>query len=473
MSSINPMGTLPTIGVGSDGHVTATGLVNNLDTTAIVNALMTAAAVPQQQVQNRLTTEQATLATYQNLNQSLQTLATSAAADSATNGLNLLDVSSTDPSVTGTASTSANATRLSLEVDRVAQAQISVTEPMTAWPDGTGTVTIVGSDGSAHQITASGSSPSDIAAAVNKAGLGVSAATVAVGAAGDGTPQYRIQFTSTATGADAAFQVFAGADQAGPRVDDVTVLSAQDAQVTLWPGTAAAQSVTSTSNTFNDIQSGMTVTVSQQTSAPVTVTSALNGSAVEQAASTLVDAVTSILGFLSANTAAAVSTDQNGNATVTPGAFTGDYSVSQIRTSLTNAVMNPVGADGLTSPGSLGISMGQDGSLSFDTAAFQAALASDPGGTVAAVQQIAARVQQVAAGASDPASGTITADITTQKTLIGNDQASIDQWTTLLAAKKTMLQSQYANLVTMLGQLQSQQQYLQQQIDALGNNSKN
>lgn len=472
MSSIGSNLTLPTISVGSDGHVSATNLVNNLNTTAIVNALMAAASIPQQQLQLQVAAEQAKLTAYQNLNQSLQALATTATADAATNGLNLLMVDSTDPSVTGTASTTANATQLSLQVNQVAQRQVSVTGSMTSWPDSSGQLTIVGSDGVAHQVTAATSSVADVVTAVNSAGLGVTAAAVAIGADASGTMQYRIQFSSTATGASSAFQVYSGTSTTGTRVDSVTVTAAQDASVTLWPGTAASQQVTSSTNTFNDIQSGLTLTVSAPTAGPITVSTSLDDGSVENAAGTLVDAVNTVLGYVSANAKAATSTDQNGNATVTPGAFTADYNVSAVATNLTNAVMSPVGAGGMTSPSTIGISIGQDGTLSFDSAAFKAALASDPSGTIAAVQQIAGRVQQAAGNASDPTSGTITSDITTQNSQISVNQDAIGQWTTLLAAKKTMLQTQYANLVATLGQLQSQQQYLQQQFAAMNSAGK-
>jgi flagellar hook-associated protein 2 len=465
MSSVNTSMSMPTLTVGSNGHVTAGNLVNNLDTTAIVNALMTAASVPQQQLQAKLTTEQSALTQYQNLNQSLQALATAADTDSAANGLNLLGVTSTDPSVTGTASTSANATQLSLTVDQVAQPQISVSGIMTQWPDASGAITIVGSDGTAHSITAAGTDIPGVVSAINAAGVGVTAAAVAVGQSG-GVTQYRIQFTSTASGAAAVFSVHAGG-AAGTQIDTVTVSAAQDAQVTLWPGTAAAQTLTSTTNTFNDIQSGMTITVTKPTTAPVTVTAALDANSVQNAAETLVGAVNTVLGFIGSNTQGSSSTDSSGTTTVTPGTFSGDFGVREVANRLTQAVMAPVGPSGTTSPSSVGISIEQDGSLNFDDATFQAALAADPAGTLAAVQQIAGRVATAAHEASDPVTGSISSEITTRQTQIGDDQASVGRWNTVLAAKKTLLENQYANLVSMLGQLQSQQQYLQQQFAAL------
>jgi len=125
------------------------------------------------------------------------------------------------------------------------------------------------------------------------------------------------------------------------------------------------------------------------------------------------------------------------------------------------------------SPATYGIAIQADGTIKFDSAKFQAALASDPAGTVAAVQTIASRVQAVSATASDPVTGTVTASISSQQTQITNDQSAVSNWTTMLAAKRKLLTAQYTALVTTLGQLQNEQNYLTQQINAMNPSSSN
>ena len=476
MSSISTVAPLPTLTVGGNGQVTVSNLVNNLDTTSIVNALMTAAAIPQTVLQAKVKTEQTALASFQNLNVTLQALQTSAAGDAATNGLNLLTVASSDATVSATANTSANPTSFSLQVGQVAQPQVSVTGVMTTWPDASGAITIVDSTGAATEIDAASTGIAAVVTAINAAGAGVTAAQVASGTDASGNPQYRLQLTSTKTGAAASFQLFAGtsaAYSAGTATDlltqpgAATVSTAQDASVTLWPGTAAAQTVTSPTDTFADLVQGVSVTVSQATTAPVTLTSALDSGNITKAASSLVSGVNTLLTYITQQSSVTSTSNADGSTTTTAGTFTGNLLIQGVYRSLQSAVSDPVGASGTVSPATYGITLQSDGTITFDSGGFASALAADPAGTIAAVQTIASRVQAASAQASDPVTGTVTTSIASQQTQITNDQSSVTNWTTVLAAKRTMLQAQYTNLVTTLGQLQSEQDYLTQQINAM------
>ena len=481
MSSVGTI-SLPSLTVGSNGQVTVSNLVNNLDPTAIVNALMTAESIPQTQLQAKVKTEQSALSAFQNLNVTLQALQTSAAGASATNGLNLLTVASTDSSVTATATTAASPTSFSMQVNQVAQAQVSVTGVMTTWPDASGAITIVDSTGAAHDITAASSSISDVVTAINAAGAGVTAAQVASGTDASGNPQYRLQLTSTQTGAAAAFQVYAGTSAAYTagtatnlltQTGAATVTAAQDATVTLWPGTAAAQTVSSSTDTFANLVQGVTVTVAKPTAAPVTLTSTMDSGSITSTASSLVSGVNTLLSYITQQSAVTTTQNTDGSSTTTAGTFTGSLLIQGVYRNLQSAVSAPVGPGGTVSPATYGIAIQSDGSIKFDSAKFQAALASDPTGTIAAVQTIASRVQAVSSTASDPVTGTVTASITSQQTQISNDQSGVSNWTTMLAAKRKLLTAQYTALVTTLGQLQNEQNYLTQQINAMNPSSSN
>ncbi|MFE4468242.1 flagellar filament capping protein FliD [Leifsonia sp. NPDC056824] len=481
MSSVGTI-SLPSLTVGGNGQVTVSNLVNNLDPTAIVNALMTAESIPQTQLQAKVKTEQTALSAFQNLNVTLQALQTSATGAAATNGLNLLTVASTDPSVTATATTAASPTSFSLQVNQVAQAQVSVTGVMTTWPDAGGAITIVDSTGTAHGITAASSSISDVVTAINAAGAGVTAAQVASGTDASGNPQYRLQLTSTQTGAASAFQVYAGTSAAYTagtatnlltQTGAATVTAAQDATVTLWPGTAAAQTVSSSTDTFANLVQGVTVTVAKPTAAPVTLTSTMDSASITSTASSLVSGVNTLLSYISQQSAVTTTQNTDGSSTTAAGTFTGSLLLQGVYRDLQSAVSAPVGPGGTVSPATYGISIQSNGSIKFDSAAFQAALASDPAGTMAAVQTIASRVQAVSATASDPVTGTVTASITSQQTQISNDQTGVSNWTTMLAAKRKLLTAQYTALVTTLGQLQNEQNYLTQQINAMNPSSSN
>ncbi len=482
MSTVGSTTSSPTLTVGANGQVTATGLVNNLNTTEIISALMAANAIPQQQLEAEVTTEQTNVGLYQSLNTALQALATSATTDGQGNGLNLLNVASSDSSVTATADTTADATQFTMKVDQVAQAQVSVTGQLDSWADSSGAVTIVNSQGVATEVDAASSSIPDVVSAINQANLGVTASAVQDGTDGSGNPEYSIQFTSSATGAAGAFQVYAGTSaeySAGTATNVLTqsgaatVQNAQDAQVELWPGTAAAQTVTSSTNTFTDLEQGISVTVSQPTSGNVTLTSTMDTSDVSSAASQLVSAVNSIISAISTNATGKTTTSTSGTSTFTPGAFTGDLNVENISQSLQQAVSDPVGTGSNVSPSTYGISIQSDGSIQFDQTTFEAALASDPADTIAAIQQISSRVQSVATSASDPVTGSVTTSIQSQQSIITNNQSAVTNWNSVLAQEQTQLQTEYSNLVSSLSQLQSEQTYLTQQITSMDNENQN
>ncbi len=475
MSSVGSSTSIPTLTVGSNGQITASNLVNNLDTTAIINAIMTANAVPQQQLEARITSEQSALTDYQNLNQSLQTLATSATTDSSGNGLNLLTVASSNSSVSATADTTASATQFSLQVDQIAQAQVSVTAALENWPDSSGAITIVNSSGTATEVDAASNSIPDVVSAINSADLGVTASAVNVGTDSSGNTEYAIQLTSSETGSAGAFQIYAGtsADYSAGTATNLltqtgadTVQAAQDAQITLWPGSAAAQTISSTSNTFTNLEQGISVTVSQPTTGTVTLTSSMDTSDIGSAASTLLSGINSIIGYITQQAAGSTTTSSSGSSTFTPGAFTGDLNLQSISQQLQQAVSTPVGPNSV-SPSTYGITLEADGSVDFDQATFEAALASDPQGTVAALQQIAGSVSQIASQASDPVTGTITTSIQAQQSTITNNQQAVTNWTKVLAGEQTQLQTEYSNLESTLSQLQTEQTYLTQQIDSM------
>src|SRR5690606_22370515 len=100
--------------------------------------------------------------------------------------------------------------------------------------------------------------------AINNSEAGVTAMKVSAGKDEFGENQYRLQLTSAETGAASGFTVTG--------LTTTKTSTAQDASVKLWAGTAAEQTVTSSSNTFDDLLPGVAVTVSEASADPVTLT---------------------------------------------------------------------------------------------------------------------------------------------------------------------------------------------------------
>ena len=156
-------------------------------------------------------------------------------------------------------------------------------------------------------------------------------------------------------------------------------------------------------------------------------------------------------------------------ATVTGGVFTGQSSVTMARDRLYGAVSDPVAGQ---SPSGIGINTTKDGDITFDAAAFAAAYAKDPGGVTTALQTITGRVAAAAASVSDPVNGTLTQRIQGGQKTIDSLNSQISDWDGRLAAKRTTLQAQYNSMEVQLGKLQSQQSWLNSQLDALSANGK-
>ena len=448
------------------------GLVSGLDTTSLINQLMTLEAAPQTLLKNKVTTTQSYLTALQGLNSSVAALATMASKTALPASTDLFTATSSATSVTATATTGAAAGQIDLAVTQVAKAQVTVSAAMAAWPASPATLTIVGADGAKTEITAASTSIADMATAINASGAGVKAVRVSSGTDSGGTQLYRLQLTSAKTGAEAAFTAFQGTEAdviAGTATDllsatgAATVTSASDASVTLWAGTPAQQVLSSSTNTFADILPGVSVTVSKVEASPVALTIARDSAGVSALASNLVGMVGAVFSYIDSRSAVSTSTT-SGTSKTTAGVFTGSSLARDLRTQFTTAVMAPV--DG-KSPSTIGISIARDGTVSYDSAKFSAALAADPAGTQAMMQEISSRVSAAATSASDKYTGSITKSITGQESALKSLDTQIDDWDVRLASQRSGLERIYSALEVQLSNLQAQSSWLTSQLAAL------
>lgn len=454
------------------------GLISGLKTTDLIDQLMQAEAVPQTLLKSKVATSTTYITAMQALNTKVAALADLATktAKPATSDLHTATSSST--AVTATAGAGAVDGTIDFTVDKVAQSQVTVTGPLTQWPDQPPVLTFVAADGTMTQVTATSSSLADVAAAINKAGVGVTATRVAAGLdPSTGQPLYRLQLSSTKTGSEGGFTAYRGSTAdvtAGTATDLLTepgaaqVRQAQDAQITLWSGTGAAQAVTSSTNTFADVLPGVTVTVTAASATPVTLTVARDDKAISDVANSLVTSLNDIFTYIQGKQAVSTTTDTAGGTVVTAGTFTGDSTVRDASQKLLDAASAPI--DGI-SPSTYGISITSDGKMSFDADKFGKALAADPDKVKAAVATVAQRVADAANAASDKYDGTITTKITGEQSTVKSLNTQITDWDSRLADRRTSLEKTYANLEVQLQQLQSQSNWLTGQLASLSTSS--
>ncbi|MDR6611473.1 flagellar filament capping protein FliD [Leifsonia sp. 1010] len=455
------------------------GLISGLKTTDLIDSLMQAEAVPQTLLKNKVADSSSFISAMQALNSKIAALSDSASKLALPTGTDLHTATTGSTTVTATAGTGAVDGTIDFTVDRLAQSQVMVTGPLTEWPDQPPTLTFVAADGTVTQVTASSSSLADVAAAINKAGAGVSATRVAAGLdPATGQQLYRLQLSSTKTGAAAAFTAYRGTSAdvtAGTATNLLAdagasqVRQAQDAQLTLWAGTGAAQAVTSATNTFSDVLPGVTVTATAASTTPVTLTVARDDKAISDAAKSLVSTVNDILSYISAKQAVSTSTDTAGGTVVTAGVFTGESVTRDVNQKLVDAIIAPI--DGV-SPSTYGISITRDGAVTFDPDVFAKAMAADPDKVNAAVAVIAQRVADTSKGASDTYSGSLSLKIQGEQATVKSLNDQITDWDTRLSDRRSSLEKTYANLEVQLQQLQSQSSWLTGQLSSLPSASK-
>ena len=206
--------------------------------------------------------------------------------------------------------------------------------------------------------------------AVNAAGAGISAAAVNVGAAG-----YRLQFSSTTTGANSNISVDTQ-HLTGAMASYSTVQAGRDAVIQIGEGAGAYQ-VSSSSDTLTNVLPGVTLQLSQaDPNTVVTVNVAPDGDTLANSVSALVDAANQAVTFINDQSSYDPSTQQ-------AGLLLSDGMAHTLQDQVYSAISDAVAGTTLGSPGAVGISLAKDGTISFDKSAFLTAYNANPDGVAA------------------------------------------------------------------------------------------
>ncbi|WP_066300080.1 flagellar filament capping protein FliD [Arthrobacter luteolus] len=437
------------------------GIISGIKTTEMIKQLMDIEARPQLLLKNKVTTTQLFTTALQSLNTKIASLAEAAAKTAKPAGTDLFTATSSSDKVTATVGAGAAAGSLDISVTQTATAQISLSAAMAAWPSNS--ALSISANGTTTSFDTTDKSMDEVISEVNKANLGVTGVKIPTGIV-DGVQQYRVQFTATKTGAEGAFT-------ASIDGTDADVLKpAQDAKLTLWAGTPAAQELTSGTNTFKGIMPGVDVTLAANTPAntALTLTVARDDEAISKVASDMVASLADVFAFIDKNSAVTVTTS-SGNTSATGGLFTGDAGIRDIKRQVMDAATSPI--DG-RSPSEIGVVITKEGTVEFDAEKFAAAMEADPIKTQETLQTIAGRVAAAGKVASDKYDGLITQRITGQESVIKDLNTQIEGWDRRLASRESTLKLIWGNLEVKLSQLQTQQEWLTGQLASLnGSNS--
>ena len=464
-----------------------TGLSSGIDYTTMVSQLMQIEARPQTLLRIQLATAQADGTAYRDVNGSFAALAGAAKAvqDPASWTATKAVSSSGNVSVSSTAAAQAGS-NLTFSVTALASAQTSVANG--TWTSATAPVrdqlpdwpikvldagkNVVGSIDVPADATLS-----DAAAAINKSGYGLSATVVKLA-----DNQFKLQVTSSKTGTKGEFTLQTATEDATAAGSSFTVSrTAQDATLDLGNGMVAS----SATNTFADLLTGVSVTVSELTTAPTTITVSKDPGAATKAVESLVTAANQLLAKISTTT---------DSSTGSKAVLKGDYSLTSLASQVLTAVSSAVGVDGTdNSAAVVGLQLTRDGKLTFNSSVFAAKLASDPALTqrifggkldvgsdnvagtvddVVATDGLGARLQRLAQLASDSVNGSLTALAKGQDSRATDLQKQIDNWDVRLTQRRASLTAQFNALEKTLGTLQNQASWLSSQLASLPSWSK-
>jgi flagellar hook-associated protein 2 len=345
-------------------NVSISGAISGIDTASLINQLMTVEAQSQNTIKTRQTAAQKAADAYTTLITSLKSLATQSAALAKTSTWQGSSATSSSTSVTATTTGNAVGT-LTFDVTGVAAAHTLVSaadSPAASTSSVVAGSSITVKDGAGvvtkGTIDVGGGTLAEVVAGINASDLGLRAAAVQTAPG-----EYRLQVTSTTSGADSDFTLTGLTG-----FSSMNILTAgADAELTIGTDPLTQYTVTSSSNTFANLLPGLSLTVSKLETG-VTVDAKLDGSAVATQISTMVDATNAALTSLAAATAYDFTTK-------TGAALYGDNGIRGLQQQILSSV---------SGAGAPGVQLTRDGKLTFDKAAFIKAFQADPTATAGA-----------------------------------------------------------------------------------------
>jgi flagellar hook-associated protein 2 len=378
------------------------GLISGMSTSTVISQLMQIEKAPQ----DRLVAQQSTLGTkvnsYQRVNSKLVALQSAADKLTHTETWTARSTTSSSSSVSATATSGALTGSVTFDVQQVAKAQAYVSNgtfsSTSAIVTTSPSVTLTKGSGSPVTVNTGDGSLAGVVAGINAANAGVRASAVQVAPG-----SFRLQLTSTTTGADSDFVIADGANTTPFGALDETV-HRQDASLLVGdPLSAGKYTVTSHSNTFADVLPGVTLTVTAPATA-VTVDVTPASSNLADSVQAMVTAANGVLTEIKAQT-------KYDPTTKTGAPLVGDSLMRSLQSQVLSMVTQTTGSSG--SAAKAGVQLAQDGTITFDAAKFQTAFAADPAGTTALFMPVGTMAHP------DPAQSALASKV---RLLTANDQ---------------------------------------------------
>jgi flagellar hook-associated protein 2 len=316
----------------------------------------------------------------------------------------------------------------------------------------TGTATGTTIDGALEKTIAVTASDTltTLAQKINHGNFGVTAQIVNDGSSSNG---YRLSISAVNSGTAGQVTV----DDGTTNLNTSTLIQAQDAAVFFGDAGAGSKPIliTSSKNTINNVVNGVSLTLNGVSQSPVTLNVTGDSSNITTQLNSLVSNFNQTILGISTLTSFNTTTDQ-------PGLLLGDATVEGIQTKLYDAINTVVkGAGNYSTLADIGLTISEQGELSFDEDTFDAAYSADPTDVsklfTDATSGFGTKLEADVTDLIDPISGSITQQTTTLATQNQNNAQRLTELNAVVDATRSRLQLQFANLETVLAGLQSQQ----------------
>lgn len=442
------------------GLISIGGLVTGLDTNKMIDSLVALERRPIDQLGKEISAVNDTKSALSSLQAKFLAFKTAADALKTTGGALVRKASSSESTVlSAAAGEGAQRGTATITVTQLARASVAgSTVGKTAATDtvaaGAGTFRFQVGSGDVQTVTIDGTTTlQDLANAINDLDAGVTASAINAGTAA--SPDYRLQLQSETTGESSTITI----------VQDDTQLAIQTSQTGLnaqFSVSGFSTSFERESNTFNDVLTGVTISLRSEGTSTVTVDE--DPDAIVAKVKALVDAYNDIRTFV--DEASVVDAGQ-GKDEVATGPLAGNTTVRNLVERLQQTFSQAIsGADTkYVNLSSLGVATQKDGTVVFTESTLRSAIADDAD-AVADVFAGNGTSDGIAADLADlvsdltASSGAFATQSTSLDQRIRDLQDQIDQGTRNVEAYEESLRLQFANLETLIAQLQSQGQSL-------------
>ncbi len=298
----------------------------------------------------------------------------------------------------------------------------------------------------------------DVVDKITASGARVNASIVNVGGA---TP-YRLNLTSSRSGAAGAMVI----DTGGTSLNFSTIQQAQDAVLTMG-GADNPIVMTSADNTFDDVVDGMSLEIGGTSSTPVTVSVQSDRSKVGDYLKKFVDSYNEIAKAIKDVTKYDAEEEERG-------LLMGDSAILRTERAMRNMVMHRFGdmAGSVKSLKTLGIDFTQTGTITFDRAKFDQAMATNPADVerfflaesqtddndnVTSEGGFAESLENFVEKLTDSKDGVLTRRSQSYANTVEQYNERIATLEKRMVAKESSLRRQFTNLEMVLARLQDQQ----------------